>query len=251
MEKILLGKNAIVTGGSRGIGFAIAKKLAEEGARVIITGRKEQSLVQACDKLGITENKVDYIVWDITDIEHCRPKIEQAATQLGSPIDILINNAGVLTKNDFNMNYLDLTPDEWDCVMDTNLKATYFICQNMAKHMLKNNIRGHIVNIASEMGIRPACVSYGISKWGVVGMTKGLGKMLAPRGIVVNGIAPGAITTDMMNWKEGDPVVRESHANKRFGFPEEIANLAAFLCSSYGDNIIGEIVTSDGGSSLH
>jgi NAD(P)-dependent dehydrogenase (short-subunit alcohol dehydrogenase family) len=81
-------------------------------------------------------------------------------------------------------------------------------------------------------------------------MTKGLGLKLASKNIVVNGIAPGAITTEMMGWKEGDSVYRDSHANKRFGFPEEIAELAAFLGSSKGDNIIGEVVLSDGGSSL-
>jgi len=247
MDKLLYSKNAIVTGASSGIGYAIAKKLISEGAHVIITGRNEASLVKACSELG----NIDYMVWDITDFDNCRINIEKASMIFGGPVDILINNAGVLTPNDFNMNYLEITTDEWDYVMDINLKATFFMCQNMAKHMLKNSVRGHIVNIASEMGLRPACVTYGISKWGVIGMTKGLGKMLANRGIVVNGIAPGAITTEMMNWHEGDSIYRESHANKRFGFPDEIANLAAFLCSGLGDNIIGEIITSDGGSSLH
>jgi 3-oxoacyl-[acyl-carrier protein] reductase len=135
--------------------------------------------------------------------------------------------------------------------MNTNLKAVFFMCQNIAKHMLKNNVKGHILNIGSEMGARPACVTYGISKWGVHGLTKGYGKMLAARGIVVNGIAPGAITTDMMNWKEGDSIYRKSHANHRFGFPEEIAKLALFLVSESGNNIIGEVVSCDGGSSLY
>lgn len=246
--ELLAGKRALVTGGGGGIGFAIAKKYCEEGASVIITGRNEEKLASACGRIG---RAAKYMVWDVTDFDHCRGNIEKTAERLGGPIEILVNNAGVLTHNDFIWNYLDLTPEEWDQVMDTNCKGMFFMCQNMAKHMLKNEIKGHIVNITSEMGFRPACVTYGISKWGTVGMTKGLGMMLASRNIVVNGIAPGAITTEMMGWKEGDSIYRESHANKRFGYPEEIAELAAFLGSDKADNIIGEVIVSDGGSSLH
>lgn len=245
---LLLEKRAIITGGGSGIGFAIAKKYCEEGARVLITGRNEEKLLLACRELG---ESAQYKIWDVRDFYNCRSQIESAAEMLGGAVDILVNNAGVLTQNDFSWNYLDLTPEEWDYVMDTNCKAMFFMCQNMAKHMLKNKVKGHIVNITSEMGFRPACVTYGISKWGTVGMTKGLGMMLAGRNIVVNGIAPGATTTDMMGWKTGDSVYRESHANKRFGYPEEIAELAAFLGSDKADNIVGEIILSDGGSSLH
>lgn len=246
--ELLEGKRAIITGAGGGIGFAIAKKYCEEGARVLITGRNEEKLAGACERIGALS---EYMVWDVREFDSCREKIEKAAEILKGPIDILVNNAGVLTQNDFVWNYFDLTPDEWDYVMDINCKGMFFMCQNMAKHMLKNNVRGHIVNITSEMGFRPACVTYGISKWGTVGMTKGLGMMLASRNIVVNGIAPGATTTDMMRWEEGDSTYRESHANKRFGYPEEIAELAVFLGSRKADNIVGEIILSDGGSSLH
>lgn len=245
---LLSGKRTIITGGGSGIGFAIAKKYYEEGANVVITGRNEEKLIGVCPQIG---NTAQYMVWNITDFFHCREYIEKAAGLLGGPVEILVNNAGVLTQNDFMWNYLELTPDEWDYVMDTNCKGMFFMCQNMAKHMLDNNVKGHIVNITSEMGFRPACVTYGISKWGTVGMTKGLGMMLASKNIIVNGIAPGAITTQMMGWKEGDSVYRESHANKRFGFPEEIADLAVFLGSDKADNIVGEVILSDGGSSLH
>lgn len=245
---LLAGKRAIVTGAGSGIGLAIARKYCEEGARVLLTGRREEKLIDACAGIGASAR---YMVWDVRDFGHLRERIELSAELLGGPVDILVNNAGVLTPNDFSWNYLDLTPDEWDYVMDTNCKGMFFMCQNMAKHMLKNHVKGHIVNIASEMGFRPACVTYGISKWGAVGMTRGLGMMLAPRGIVVNGIAPGATTTDMMGWKSGDSTYRESHANRRFASPEEIAELAAFLGSDKADNIVGEVILSDGGSSLH
>lgn len=244
----LTGKRAIVTGAGSGIGYAIAKKYCEEGANVLITGRNEEKLINACKK---SDSAMKYMVWDVRDFAHCRDKIEKAAEMLGGLVHILVNNAGVLTHNDFVWNYLELTPEEWDYVMDTNCKAMFFMCQNAAKHMLENGVKGHIVNIASEMGLRPACVTYGISKWGAIGMTKGLGMMLASRNIVVNGIAPGAVTTEMMQWKEGDSVYRESHANKRYGFPDEIADLAVFLGSDKADNIVGEIIVSDGGSSLH
>lgn len=245
---LLQGKKAIITGAGSGIGFAIAKKYYEEGADIVITGRNEEKLTKACLDIGC---KARYLVWDITDFAHCKEFIDKSVNILGGGIDVLVNNAGVLTQNDFSWNYLELTPEEWDYVMDINCKGMYFMCQNMAKHMIENNTRGHIVNITSEMGFRPACVTYGISKWGTVGLTKGLGMMLASKNIIVNGIAPGAITTKMMRWKNGDSVYRESHANKRFGFPEEIADLAVFLGSEKADNIVGEIILSDGGSSLH
>ncbi len=248
MGGLLAGKRALITGGGSGIGLAIAKKYVKEGAKILITGRREAKLARVCEE---SDDRMEFMVWDVRDTDRCREKIEKAASVLGGPIEILVNNAGVLTPNDFTWNYLDLTPKEWDYVMDTNCKGMFFMCQNMAKHMLKNQIRGHIVNITSEMGFRPACVTYGISKWGTVGMTKGLGMMLAPRNIIVNGIAPGAITTEMMGWKEGDPVFRDSHPNRRFGFPEEIAELAAFLGSHKADNIVGEVILSDGGSHLH
>lgn len=246
--KVLEGKCAIITGGGSGIGLAIAQKYVQEGARVILTGRNENKLRDAVGKIGKSSQ---YMVWDVCDYNNCRKKIEMAAETLGKPIDILVNNAGVLTQNDFEWNYLELTSEEWDYVMNTNCKAVFFMCQNMAKHMMENKVKGHIVNITSEMGFRPACVTYGISKWGAVGLTKGLGMMLASKGIVVNGIAPGATTTDMMRWKPGDSIYRDSHANKRFAFPDEIAQLAAFLASDSANNIIGEVVLSDGGSSLN
>ena len=243
-----MSKIVLITGATSGFGEATAERFAKAGYKVIVTGRRKERLealkakLPTCDILPLS--------FDVTQKEEVFAAIASLPNEYKN-IDILVNNAGILTQNDFNMNYLDISLDEWDSVINVNLKAVFFMCQNMAKHMLKNSVRGHIVNIASEMGLRPACVTYGISKWGVIGMTKGLGKMLANRGIVVNGIAPGAITTEMMNWHEGDSIYRESHANKRFGFPDEIANLAAFLCSGLGDNIIGEIITSDGGSSLH
>ncbi len=247
MKQLLKGKRAIVTGGSRGIGRAIAKEFINEGAKVLITGRSEEALVQITEK----QDNLEYLVWDATDFDNYNSNIKKSYDKLGGNIDILVNNAGVLTQNDFMMNYLDLELNEWDLVMDTNLKAVYFMCQSMAKYMIENNIKGHIINIGSEMGRRPACVSYGISKWGVEGLTKGFGQKLASKGIIVNGIAPGATTTSMMNWSEGDSIERKTHANGRFGFPEEIARLAAYLASDFGENIIGEMILCDGGSSLY
>jgi 3-oxoacyl-[acyl-carrier protein] reductase len=249
---ILDGKKAIITGGGSGIGYAIAETFLEEGAEILISGRKFEKLVAAKEKLS-AKGKVHILEWDISDVDGISEKIQDAADIL-KDIDILVNNAGVLTERDFKWHYLDLTPEEWDYVMNINCKGTYFMCQNMIKYFLrqdKTRPARHILNVASEMGVRPACVTYGISKWGVVGMTQGLGMKLAPKGIVINGIAPGATATEMMGWHEGDSFEREMHPNKRLGYPKEMGKLVAFLCSEYGDNIVGEVVTCDGGSHLY
>lgn len=244
----LKNKKAIITGGSRGIGFATAKKFIEEGAVVTITGRNAEALKKACAK--IPNGNLMYVEWDTADISMFEGNIKRIADNMDG-LDILVNNAGVLTETDFKGEFLNITPDQWDYVENINLKGVFFMCQAAAKYMMGNKIKGHIVNVCSEMGFRPVNVTYGITKWGVRGMTYGLGKTLAPYGIVVNGVAPGATATDMMRWSEGMSMERLSHPNRRFGYPCEIAALIAFLASNAADNLVGEIVISDGGSHLY
>lgn len=253
---LLLGKKALVTGGSRGIGLAIAKEFMAQGAQVVVTGRSMDRLLGAKDAYAPYEPI--FLEWDAGDVSICKDKLKEAADLMGG-LDIVVNNAGVLRPSDsyaelYVEQFFKVTPDDFDYVIGVDLKGAFFLCQAAASYMLENNPgpkKGHIVNICSEMGYRPVASPYGMAKWGIHGITKGLGKLLGRQGICVNGIAPGATTTEMMNWHPGDPIERESHANGRFGLPEEMAHLAAYLASEMGENIVGHVVLCDGGSSLY
>lgn len=241
-------KQVIVTGGGSGIGLATAKKYIEAGATVIITGRNEDKLKKVCSE--INSPLLSYMCWDVSKVETFKEKLEEAERRMGG-LNILVNSAGVLTDNDFIGDFWNSTPEDWDYTQSINLKGVFFLCQAIAKMMVERKRKCHIVNVCSETAFRPAKVAYTITKWGIRGMTYGLGKQLAPHNIIVNGVAPGAIATEMMRWKEGDSMRRDSHRNGRFGYPEEIADLIVFLSSDQADNIIGEVVISDGGSHLY
>lgn len=246
METILKGKKALIVGGGGGIGRGICRKFIEEGAMILITGRTESNLSEACSELG---HGARYMLWDIRKAETAHQKILEAAEILGG-LDIVVNTAGVLTEHDWNDDPFEITPEDWDYVMDINLRGVFFVCQAAAKYMIEHSIRGHIVNIASEMAFVPNVNAYGPSKWGVRCITEGLGVALGHKGITVNGIAPGPVATSMMHWKEGDPITDPGHPNGRWALPDEIGSLAAFLASPYGENIVGHCVVSDGGHYL-
>lgn len=246
------GKFAVVTGGSRGLGLEICKALLASGAVVVMTGRNKDNLETACNSMA--SDKIYFYEWDVCDIKNLEQKIEEILhlpKQDCRQLDIWVNNAGTLTRNDFLGNFFDITQDEYDAVMETNLKAVYFICQAVAKKMIAQNNKSlkHIINISSETAFAGAAVPYSISKWGVSGMVKGLGKILAPYGIVVNGVAPGLMPTDLVG-RTKDDICLEYHPNKRITYPEEIADLVAFLASDIASNIVGQTILSDGGSQL-
>ena len=245
----LTGKKVIITGGSRGVGLAICKRFLSEGASVLITGRNEKSLKEICDQMG--DAKLKYFVWNLVNIENCSIKICEMSNLLGG-IDVLVNNAGIYTEEDKNRDFLNMTQEVFDEVLNTNLKAPVFICQAVAQYMIDNKIKGHIVNITSINGFMPAfgMTSYGMSKASLIHFTKGIANILIKSGIVVNGIAPGWLATDMAGKKDGDSVYTTGIPSLRLGFPDEIAALCAFLASKFGENLIGEVVTSDGGKSL-
>lgn len=246
MNNQLTDKRALILGGGGGIGFAIAKEFIASGAQVLIAGRTQRSLQEACDRLG---GGADWMQWDIRDPYAAPDKVEEAAAKLGG-LDIVVNCSGVLTDHDFADAFFDITPEEWDYVLEINLRGIYFVCQAVAKYMIAHEIRGHILNIASEMSFVPNVNAYGISKWGVRCLTEGLGVILGPKGITVNGIAPGPVATSMMRWKEGDSIANPSHPNGRMALPHEIGRLAVFLAGEAGENIVGQCILSDGGHSL-
>ena len=238
------GKCVLVTGGSCGIGFETAREYLAEGAEVIITGRHESALKEAKEKLS--SDKLHTIVWDVSDIKSIPQKMQEAVTQLGK-IDIFVNNAGVYAVNAWD-KYDEFT---FDNVMTTNTKGLFFMCQAEGKYFLENNICGRVVNVCSIAGIKSGFDPYSISKWGAVCITKGLAKELARHGIIVNGVAPGNVVTNIHSGVRGknveDNAYMPSHLTGRYTLVEEVAGMILYLSSDLGSNIVGEIVPIDGG----
>lgn len=185
--------------------------------------------------------------WNVRDVKGMPGKLEEALSLFPeSRIDILVNSAGLVNHHSF----FDMTEEEYDAIMETNAKGTYFMCQTVANYMIKQKIRGHILNVASSSALRPAWTPYQLSKWSVRGMTMGLADLLLPYGIVVNAIAPGPVATPMLERHEGDTLYNSSSPSGRYGIPSEIAELAAFMVSDSGNLIVGDTFFITGGSGV-
>ncbi len=236
---ILEGKEAIVTGGSSGIGMAIAKKMIECGATVTIVGRDEKKTQQVAKDLNC-----GYLLIDLTDTHQLIDKVTEFIEN--RKIDILVNSAGVTDKE----NWLEKTPENYDLIMDTNLKAVYFMCQTIGKHMIKNKIQGHILNVSSSSSMRPGWGPYQLSKRALNGLTLGFAEKLAHDGITVNGLAPGVTMTPMASKFMDTDNLAYYNPLRRAETPEEIANLAVFLASNLGTSIVGDTVMITGGSGV-
>ena len=237
-------KTALIIGGSKGIGFATAKKFLQNGYNVIITGRGEERLKKASAELG----NCPYLIWDIKDVSLAEEYVEKAAEFFGG-VDVFVNNAGIVAAAQLDGQYFpNVTEETWDETININLKGVYFLLQAEAKYMKANSIKGHIVNVCSEMGFRAIHCPYGVSKWGVRGMTLGLAKILAHDGIVLNAVAPGETATEILRLEEGVATEMDCPRGIR-AVPNEMANAIFFLATD--DNMIGTILLSDGGRSLH
>lgn len=242
-NNILENKKVLITGGSSGIGLAITKKCLETGAKVLITGRNFEKLKIVKEELN-TDNL--YILkWDASDIKVIDSNIKEVINVLGG-IDIVFNNAGIYTTNKFN----EINEEEWEKVLNINLKGCFFISQFVAKYFITNKQRGKIINIASNRGILGAFGPYGVSKWGIMGLTKGLGRDLIKNNVIVNGIAPGMTATNINGIDPRDNAFAGHIPNKRVALPEEIAEIALFLASDAANSIVGEVIVCDGGESL-
>ena len=241
---MLKGNKAIVTGGSRGIGFAIAQELVKNGCTVVITGRKEDTIRAAAAKLG--PNAIP-MVWDVTQTDRAAEKLNEAAARMGG-LDMAINNAGIFAqRNEWaKTELLKTTVQEWEAVMKTNTDSVFFIMQAAVNYMLAHQIRGNVLNITSVAAYEPVYGAYGASKTAAVGLTRGWGKMFAPHGITINGIAPGPVATEMNNWHEGDPMENSRIPYGRFATAEEVAKTAMYLLSEESKMICGETVVLDG-----
>jgi NAD(P)-dependent dehydrogenase (short-subunit alcohol dehydrogenase family) len=234
----LEGKKALVTGASRGIGRAIAIAYAAEGADVAITARKLESLKDTANAIAAEGRRSHSMAWDVTAINRADEWFTEIKDNLGG-LDIVVNNAGVLR---LPKDRPTQTPgDAWDYIMEVNLKALYFISQHAATLMQEQG-SGIIINIASDAGMRGASGAYGISKWGVVGFTKGLAKQVVPHGVRVNAIAPGPVATEMMNWHPGKSMAAPDLPLGRYTLPEEIAGVALFLASDDSAAVLGQTI---------
>ncbi len=241
-------KKALVTGASRGIGYAIAKKLSQNEYKIVITGRNIKTLERVADNLG---KNVLPMVWDASEFDKAEEKINEAADKLDG-LDTVVNNAGIFAqRNEWNKKgLLSTTSKEWQDVIDVNASAVFFTMQASVKHMLKNNIKGNILNITSIAGEEPVYGAYGGSKILATGLTRGWGKMFASDGITINGIAPGPVATEMNNWHEGDSMKHDRIPYGRFVTIDEIAELAMYLLDEKAKMICGETVIIDGAYSI-
>lgn len=245
-NELLTGRTALVTGGTGGIGYEIAKSFVKAGAHVVITGRTQTKIDKVVAELrqATETDRIEGIEFNMKDVKSIPEFWERLVNLVPShKIDILVNNAGV-TGDHFSTT----TEDQYDNILDTNLKGVYFLCQRMGQYMIDNKIHGNILNIASSSSIRPANSAYGVSKWGVRGLTEGLGRTLAPHDIVVNAIAPGQTVTNMMAGVSKDNIYHPTNLIKRYVLPCEIANMAVILVSDMGRTIIGDTIYMTGGS---
>jgi 3-oxoacyl-[acyl-carrier protein] reductase len=237
---------ALVTGAGRGIGHAIALRLGSEGARVACVSRSEANAQRTADELNGTQSKSakPYAV-DVAD----HAAVEKAGAQILEDfgrVDILVNNAGI-TRDGLAMR---MSADDWDSVINTNLRGAFSFTQAVMRAMIKQR-SGRIINISSVIGLmgNAGQTNYAASKAGLIGLTKSLARELASRGITVNAIAPGYISTDMTNalTEEIQKSIQDKIPLKRVGTPEEIAAAVAFLASPEAGYITGQTLCVDGG----
>jgi len=245
-SKCLLGKTAVVTGASRGIGRAVAIKLASLGANIILNYRSNIISVQeVIDVIEAVGGKAVAVQGDVSNFLDSEKIIKAAVENFGS-IDILVNNAGI-TKDGLLMR---MKEEDFDKVIDVNLKGTFNCIRHASTFMVKQR-SGRIVNMSSVVGVagNAGQVNYSASKAGVIGITKSAARELASRGITVNAVAPGFIQTDMtdaLSEKVKGELI-QGIPLKRFGKPEDIAELVSFLVSEGGSYITGQVINIDGG----
>ena len=242
---LLKGRCALITGGTSGIGFSIAEAFLNAGAAVIITGRSQDRIDVAITKLP--KGKLAGVVLDNTKVDTFDNKFSEILEMIKLlglfQIDILVNNAGVNGQGMPNA-----IEEEYDKILDTNLKGVFFLSQMFGKYFIQNGIKGNILNIASASSLRPATSVYSVTKWGVRGLTLGLAKALGKGGITVNGIAPGPTATPMMVKSGESNMNLERIPLGRYITPEEIANMAVILVSDMSRSIMGELIFMTGGA---
>lgn len=242
----LAGKTAIITGASRGIGAEIARRFAEAGAKVVVNYSSSQEKAEAVvADIQANGGEAIAVKANVADSEAVKSMIDEALKAFGS-VDILVNNAGI-TRDNLMMRMKD---DEWDDVINTNLKGVFICTKAVTRQMMKQRA-GRIINIASIVGVmgNAGQANYVAAKAGVIGLTKTTARELASRNITANAVAPGFITTDMTD-KLGEDIQKTMLSQiplGRFGKPEEVAKAALFLASEDSSYMTGQTLHLDGG----
>lgn len=250
--KLLEGKVSIVTGAARGIGAAIALKLAEHGSHIVLTyvsdgsAEKATALVQQIEAMGV---KAKAIKSNAAVFADCEALVNDTIKEFGA-IDVCVNNAGISKDN----LLLRMTEEQWDEVMDVNLKSVYNMTKQVIRPMMKAK-QGSIINMSSIIGIRGNAgqSSYAASKAGIIGFTKSIAAELGSRNIRCNAIAPGFVETDMTHYlKDGDGAAQflQKIPLGRFGKAEEIADTTLFLASDMSSYITGQVISACGGLNI-
>lgn len=238
----LKGKKVLITGGGRGLGFNIAKKLVDSGAEVVICGRSEETLKKASEKL----NNCHYIQFDVLSFSRYQEVIEQANYYLCGGLNCLINNAGISLHEP---TFEDVTMKSYDLQFDTNLKGPYFLSQEFIKFVLTHGIENsQILFISSERGLYCDAIPYGLTKAAINSFTAGLARRYITKNVRVNAIAPGVTASDLVKVDTSGNIYRESSCGKRFFLGEEVAEVAAFLISDESACISGQIIPCNQGN---
>lgn len=248
MQKLLENKVAVVTGAGRGIGRAIALRLAGEGAAVACCGRTLANVEAVAAEIGKAGGQAVAYAVDVAAAAPVTETCEKILKEFGR-VDVLVNNAGV-TRDQLLMRMSD---EDWDAVLDTNLKGAFHFTKALTRGMLKQR-SGRIINISSIIGLtgNAGQSNYAASKAGLIGFTKSVARELASRGITANAIAPGFIVTDMTEalGDEAREALKARIALGRLGTGEDVANAVLFLASDLAGYVTGQVITVDGGLAM-
>ena len=245
----LQGRNALVTGGSRGIGRAICLELARQGANVAVNyagnAQAAEETAAACRELGV---QAVTIRADVADAAACEAMVKEVISSFGS-LHILVNNAGI-TRDGLT---LQMKEEDFDAVLDTNLKGAFCCCKAVYRPMMRQR-SGRIINMSSIVGLRgnPGPANYCASKAGLIGLTKSLAKELAARKVTVNAVAPGFIDTDMtaVLSEQAKEAMLSTIPMAKLGQPEDVAHAVAFFASDEAAYITGQVLCVDGGMAV-
>ena len=248
MQKLLENKVAVVTGAGRGIGKAIALRLASEGATIAACGRTLANVENTASEVAKSGGKATAYAVDVANSAQVAETCEKILKEFGR-VDVLVNNAGI-TRDQL---LLRMTEDDWDAVLDTNLKGAFSFTKTLSRAMLKQR-NGRIINITSIIGLtgNAGQSNYAASKAGLIGFTKSVARELASRNITANAVAPGFIVTEMTE-ALGEPareMLKTRIALGRLGTAEDVASVVLFLASDLAAYVTGQVITVDGGLAM-